>query len=344
MVIPCAKIRPLSNPIPVYLVTGFLGAGKTTFLNHFISAVAPQRVLVVENEVGAVNIDGALVATGAEDVVELTAGCLCCSLLGDLHLVLERVSAQRDDFDILVIETTGVADPSSIVQLFLADQRIQAFFDLQRVICLADIGNIEIWLRESNEALRQLAMSDTILLSKADLANDATVGHAVEVVRTANPTASILQGCWGVFPLEHLLAPSAKESVLLTQRLQSFADTAPLASADAKAGAGHGITSFSLTFEDPFVLSDAFSVQLYRLVEVYRDQVYRIKGILDVVGYPNRIILQSVRNSCVLSDGPVWRLTDTRCSQLVFIGRGLQKKTFEKLFAPYTQTPISINV
>ena len=107
------------TPKPVHIITGFLGAGKTTFLNHFVKQRLPERILVIENECGATNVDGALVMDGVEEVVELTAGCLCCSLADGLLDILEEAHKRRDQYDRMVIETTGIADPSSIIQVFL---------------------------------------------------------------------------------------------------------------------------------------------------------------------------------------------------------------------------------
>ena len=104
---------------PVHIITGFLGAGKTTFLNHFIKERLHERIFVIENEYGACNVDGGLVIEGVEEVVELTAGCLCCSLADGLLDILEEAWKKRDQFDRLIIETTGIADPTSILQAFL---------------------------------------------------------------------------------------------------------------------------------------------------------------------------------------------------------------------------------
>ncbi|MEM7574027.1 MAG: CobW family GTP-binding protein [Bacteroidota bacterium] len=146
------------------LITGFLGAGKTTFLNHLIrDRSSESRILVIENEVGKCNVDGALVESGVEEVVELTAGCLCCSLSTELLEALELVSTKQDKFDRLVIETTGVADPGSIVQVFLTDPTVRRFFELDQVICVVDAGLVEDWLEETEEALRQTVRTNCVL-------------------------------------------------------------------------------------------------------------------------------------------------------------------------------------
>ncbi len=149
--------------IPVHLITGFLGSGKTTFLNHFIKERLPERILVIENECGAINIDGGLILDGVEDVLELSAGCLCCSLSDGLLDLLEYATEKRDTYDRLVIETTGIADPSSIVQVFLTNPYVVPVFELEQVICLADAGLLTEWLDEAEEAIRQISFDDVVL-------------------------------------------------------------------------------------------------------------------------------------------------------------------------------------
>ena len=171
----------------VTLITGFLGSGKTTFLNHLIREQNSERILVLENEVGKCNVDGALVESGVEEVVELTAGCLCCSLSGELLEALEMISARQDEFDRLVIETTGVADPSSIVQTFLADPIVGRHFKLEQVICVVDAGLVEDWLKETEEALRQIVMADVILLNKSDTVSKFYLKELAEQLQVINP-------------------------------------------------------------------------------------------------------------------------------------------------------------
>ena len=325
--------------LPVTLLTGFLGSGKTTFLNHLIREQNAERILVIENEVGKCNVDGALVEAGVEEVVELTAGCLCCSLSDGLLDALELVSTKQHELDRLVIETTGVADPSSIVQVFLADPMVGRFFDLQQVICVADAGLVEDWLEDTEEALRQVVMADVILLNKADTVSEHYLPELTQRMKAINPHALILSGENGRFKIEQILKTKTNDVESFENRLavigsrQELADDMDLA---AK-GNRHKVNTFTLTFDQPFVLNDHFSLQLHRLVNLYRDQVYRIKGILHVLDYPNRAILQSVRTNCVLTDGSPWQPGEMRESKLVFIGRGLKKEAFVRMFSRFTQ-------
>ncbi len=330
------QVNSVSKKLPVTLLTGFLGSGKTTVLNHLIREQATERILVIENEVGQTNVDGALVEPGVDEVVELTAGCLCCSLADGLLDALEMVSAKQDELDRLVIETTGVADPSSIVQVFLADPMVGRFFELEQVICVADAGLVEDWLEETEEALRQIAMADLILLNKADTVSSSYLSELAERMQAINPDAFILSGKNGRFPIAQLLQARTTDVMSFEKRLAAMCNQPAQTSISAD-GSRHKVNTFTLSFEQPFVLDDHFSLQLYRLVTFYRDQVYRIKGVLNVRDYPNRVILQSVRTNCVLADGSPWAPGKVRESKLVFIGRGLQKKAFEKMFDRFTQ-------
>lgn len=323
----------------VTLITGFLGSGKTTFLNHFIREQSAERILVIENEVGKSNVDGALVEPGVEEVVELTAGCLCCSLSDGLLDALEVVSAKQDQFDRLVIETTGVADPSSIVQVFLADPMVGRYFELEQVVCVADAGLVEDWLEETEEALRQIVMADVILLNKADTVSDSYLPELRKMMQSINPHALTLAGENGHFPIEEILQTRIADHASFETRLANVGKRQDLVNDPVSAVKGnrHKVNTFTLVFDQPFVLDDYFSLQLHRLVNLYRDQVYRIKGILHVLDYPNRVIIQSVRTSCVVSDGTPWTPDETRQSHLVFIGRGLKKEAFEKMLNRYTR-------
>ena len=323
----------------VTLITGFLGSGKTTFLNHLIRERSSERILVIENEVGKSNIDGALVESGVEEVVELTAGCLCCSLSDGLLDALELVSAKQDEFDRLVIETTGVADPGSIVQVFLADPNVGRFFTLEQVICVTDAGLVEDWLEETEEALRQIVMADVILLNKADTISEAYLPEITQRMRTINPHAVTLSGENGRFPIAEILQTKISDVASFEQRLGAIGQRQDLADSSPTAAKGnrHKVNTFTLTFDQPFVLDDYFSLQLHRLINLYRDQVYRIKGVMHVHHYPNRVILQSVRTNCVITDGTPWEPGEIKESHLVFIGRGLKKEAFEKMFNRFTQ-------
>lgn len=321
--------------IPVHIITGFLGSGKTTFLNHLIRKRLPEPLLVIENECGETNVDGALVVDGVEEVVELSAGCLCCSLSEGLLDILEVASGKRDQYERIVIETTGIADPGSLMQVFLADPGVGRVFELEQVICLVDAGLLEDWLEEAEEALRQIALSDVILINKTDTVAPAYLSQIKSTVESINPHAHVFTGEQGVFPIEQVMQiGSTRPESMEAKTLAAHHHQEPRHYEHPHVNNRHRITTFTLTFDRPFDL-DSLSLELYRLVNFYRDQVYRVKGVMAIPDYPNRVILQSVRTTFVATDGSPWKEGETRQSKLVFIGRGLRKEAFEKMFSRY---------
>lgn len=319
--------------IPVHIITGFLGSGKTTFLNHLIKERHPhERIFVIENEVGACNIDGALVLPMANEVVELTAGCLCCSLNSELYDVLEHVSERREEYDRLIIETTGVADPSSIVRTFLGDPMVERVFKLENVICLADAALVEDWIAETDEARRQVVISDIILLNKADTVTPDYLQKTKSALIGLNPFAEVRTGNHGVFPVDEVLATAQLRQPGIEEKSEKI-------SKDHKHQV-HGITTFTLSFSEPFNL-EMLVHEMYKLINIYSHQVYRIKGFVDAKGSPVKVILQSVKNTLSLEDGSRWEPGETRESKIVFIGKGVKRESIEKIFKRHLTKPVS---
>ena len=314
--------------VPVQIITGFLGSGKTTFLNHFIKERLPERIFVVENECGATNVDGALVMEGVEEIVELSAGCLCCSLADGLLEILYEASKRRAQYDRLVIETTGIADPSSIIQVFLTDSRVEKVFELKQVICLTDAGLLEEWLNETEEALRQVALADCILLNKVDTVSKEYCTRVQKLIKGVNPHASVLTGIQGIFPVDAVMENGTIKPKTVESKVVHKGHHHEHENND------HKITTFTITFPHPLDLNN-LSLDLNRIANLYRDQVYRIKGFIAIPNYPNRVILQSARSAFIATDGTPWEDDHSREGKLVFIGRDLLPKTFERMFNRY---------
>ncbi|MEM9328899.1 MAG: GTP-binding protein [Bacteroidota bacterium] len=320
---------------PVHIITGFLGSGKTTFLNHFIRERLPERIFVIENECGATNVDGGLVIEGVEEVAELSAGCLCCSLADGLLDLLDEASKKRDQFDRMVIETTGIADPSSIVQVFLQDEKVERHFELAQVICLVDAALVEEWLEEAEEALRQIALADVVLINKADQVASADLLKVQGRIESINPHAKVYAGEQGVFPVVQILEagttkPESVEHVQHEHHEHSHDHHGH--------GNSHKITTFTLSFPHPLDLN-RLHADLNHIVQLHRDQLYRVKGFIAIPSYPNRVILQSARSALIVTDGSPWETTTQREGRLVFIGRGLRREVFEELLGKHMVKP-----
>lgn len=316
--------HPSSSPTPVHIVTGFLGAGKTTFLNHWIQTSPDERIMVLENEVGAVNLDSGWIEGSFQPPVELTAGCLCCSLNQELIEMLDMLSKQRADFDRLVIETTGVANPESLAEPFLTMSHLERHFKLQNVLCLVDAGNFSHWLSEAEESRRQVAFADALLINKTDTLEPDQAAETVQLVQRINPQARAYTGVQGAFP------------VPILRELHSFAGEGAVAQqrqvADDHRSENHGISTFTLTFDRPFDLR-GLSQALRQLLTINRHQIYRIKGLLHAHDHPAPVVLQSVYRNFVLTDRPPWPPEEPRQSKVVIIGKELKKEALHKVFA-----------
>ena len=283
---------------------------------------------MIENECGATNVDGGLVMEGVEEVVELSAGCLCCSLADGLLDILEEASKKSDLYDRLIIETTGIADPSSILQVFLEDPRVEKAFDLQQVICLVDAAQVEDWLKEADEALRQIAAADVILVNKLDQVSPKDLERVIEVMERVNANASVFCGKNGVFPVDKILNTGTTKPDFVEEIKHTHHHHHEVGDGESNS---HKITTFTLTFPGPLDLNH-LQLDLNRIVHLYRHQVYRVKGFIAIPNYPNRVILQSARSAFIATDGSPWETQDEREGKLVFIGRDLKKAVFEKMF------------
>lgn len=191
---------------PVTVITGFLGAGKTTLLNHLLSAGELGRVAALVNDFGAINIDAALVSTVADEVVELTNGCVCCSINGDLYGAVQRILALADPVDRIVVETTGLADPLPVGLTFLQTD-LRERTSLDAVITVVDCANFALDLFASGPALAQIVHGDFIILNKADLVASEDREALERRIRIIKPRARTLTACQGCVPPEILFDP-----------------------------------------------------------------------------------------------------------------------------------------
>ena len=183
----------MSNKIPVTVLTGFLGAGKTTLLNRILSEHHGQRIAVIENEFGEVGIDQALVINADEEIFEMNNGCICCTVRGDLIRILGQLLKRRDKFDRILVETTGMADPGPVAQTFFMDEDMKAQFALDGLITVVDAKHLLLHLDDSEEAQKQVAFADVILLNKCDLVSADELDSVEQRVRRINAMAKLIR-------------------------------------------------------------------------------------------------------------------------------------------------------
>ncbi|GIW59245.1 MAG: cobalamin biosynthesis protein CobW [Patescibacteria group bacterium] len=181
----------MKNKLPVTVLTGFLGCGKTTLLNYILKDNHGKRIAVIENEFGEVSIDHALVIGVDEEVFEMNNGCICCTVRGDLIRILGTLIKRRDKFDYVIIETTGLADPGPIAQTFFVDETISKHYKLDGIVTLVDAKHIWEQIDRSPEVKEQIAFTDVVLINKADLVTDEDIEKIKSKIISINPLPKI---------------------------------------------------------------------------------------------------------------------------------------------------------
>lgn len=304
----------MEKSIPVTVVTGFLGAGKTSMINHLIhSRREDWRFAVIVNEFGALGIDGGLIAQSDDDVIELSNGCLCCEVRGDLIAACERLWARRGQFDSLIIETSGVADPAPVAQSFLVADGPGERYQLTGLVTLVDAVHGADQLAQDPIAQSQVAMADRLIVTKSDLALPKEIALLSDLIRRFNDQAELVMSAEGQMASDALLRLDAYSLDGLATRLGGA--MAPVH--DPALG------SVSFTFERPFDFT-RFSVFIRQLMIEKGKDLLRVKGVLSLTGEDRKFVFHGVQT---LVDGDVtgpWG-SEPRESRLVLIGRRLDR-------------------
>jgi G3E family GTPase len=247
----------MSARVPVTVLTGFLGAGKTTLVNRILSEQHGKRIAVIENEFGEVGVDHELVIGADEEIFETSNGCICCTVRGDLIRILTQLRKRRERFDAILIETTGLADPGPVAQTFFIEEDLKEYFALDAIVTLVDARHLEQELEQTPVAREQIAFADIILVNKIDLVDAAALARIEQRVHGINGTATVLRTRNADVPLERVLdigafdlerALSRDEAFLQPSRPFEWAGlyafgTAPPALQTGASGSEHGLAS-----------------------------------------------------------------------------------------------------
>jgi len=316
----------------VTVLTGYLGAGKTTLLNRILSEDHGRRYAVIVNEFGEIGIDADLLVSSDEELFEMNNGCICCTVRGDLIRTLHGLLNRRGDFDAIIIETTGLADPGPVVQTFFADPFLQARTTLDSVTTLVDAKHVLLRLADSREAVEQIAYADQIVLNKTELVGADELRTIELVLRAINPLAPVHRAQRADVALDKVLGRGGFD----ISRLEP-GDLVPQCEVpghvhDDHCRDGHrhdsGIQSISLTAARPMD-GERISNWLNALVASRGADILRAKGIIDVDSDDRRLVFQSVH---MLLEGEYqrcWRPGEKRCTRLVFIGRHLDRAALQ---------------
>ena len=303
--------------IPVTVLTGYLGAGKTTLLNRILSEDHGRRYAVIVNEFGEIGIDADLVLNSDEELFEMNNGCICCTVRGDLIRTLHGLLARRGDFDAIVVETTGLADPGPVAQTFFMDRTLQSKAFLDSVTVLVDARHVAPRLADSREAAEQIAFADVIILNKTDLVGEEGLAGIEARLRGLNPLAPIHRAERADVALDKVLGRGGFD-------LDRITVLEPEHVHGEHCGHDHDsdIGSVSLTSHKPLD-GDRVSEWLNGVLAEQGQDILRAKGIIDVAGDDRRLVFQAVH---MMLDGDfqrAWVPGEQRRSVLVFIGRNL---------------------
>ncbi len=334
--------------IPATILTGFLGSGKTTLLKRVLTEAHGQKIAVIENEFGDENIDNEiLVQDTKEQIIQLNNGCVCCTIREDLRTTLSDLAAKKRkgelQFDRVVIETTGLADPGPVAQTFFMDDEIAESYLLDSILTLVDAKHADGQLDTRQEARRQIGFADQIFISKTDLVDDATVEALIHRVKHMNPRAPQRKVNFGEVPIAEVFD-------LRGFNLNAKLDIDP----EFLSGDGHGhdhhdhdhdhehgehcdhphhhhhdddVKSFVFRSDkafNPAKLEDFLGA----IVQVYGPKMLRYKGVLNMKGSDRKVIFQGVHQLMGSDLGPKWATGEKKTSKMVFIGLDLPRDVF----------------
>jgi len=339
--------------IPATILTGFLGSGKTTLLKRVLSEAHGQKIAVIENEFGEENIDNEiLVADTTENIIQMSNGCICCSIRDDLRSTLADLAEKKRkgelDFERVVIETTGLADPGPVAQTFFMDDEVAEQYLLDAILTLVDAKHAAEQLNERQEARRQVGFADQIFISKSELVDAETLDALTHRLKHMNPRAPIRTTHFGEVSIQGGFDPPRLNP---NPKLDIDPDFLKVDDHDRddhghdhhdhehgdhcdhpshQHGHGHhhhhddDVKSFVYRADKPFnpaKLEDFLGA----IVQVYGPRMLRYKGVLDMQGTDRKVIFQGVHQLMGSDLGPVWPEGEARVSKMVFIGIDLPR-------------------
>jgi len=310
-------------PIPVTILTGFLGSGKTTLLNRILQERHGHRIAVIENEFGEAGIDNELLVQDRdEQIIEMNNGCICCTVRGDLVRILGELHARKAagqlQFDRVVIETTGLADPAPVAQTFFVDEDIGRQYLLDAIVTMVDAKHAPQQLDEHHEAQEQVGFADRILITKTDVVPPEDVTALRQRLVQMNPRAKLGEARHGQASIDDLLDIRGFD-------LDAILEIEPGFLTDVDHVHDDDVSSFVFREDRPLDL-ERIEDFLGGIVQVYGAKLMRYKGVLNIQGMKQRVVLQGVHMLMASDAGAAWKRGEKRESKMVFIGRDMPKE------------------
>jgi G3E family GTPase len=325
------------NLIAATVLTGFLGSGKTTLLRRLLTEAHGRKIAVIENEFGEENIDSEIIVSGGqEQIILLSNGCVCCSIRDDLRATLWDLSERRNtgelDFEQVVIETTGLADPGPVAQTFFLNEQIASRYRPDAIVTMVDAKHAMDQLDTRREARRQVGFADRIFISKADLVTQTEIDALTARLRRMNPRAPQLFASFGDIALTDVFDLGGFN---LDSQLDVPDDSAPARCSGEIHEASHNhaghrhchddVNSFVFRSDRPFH-GPRFGQFMNAMISSHGPRLLRYKGILNMLGQDRKVVLQGVHQLMSHAVGTPWDQGEARVSKLVFIGMELPQE------------------
>ncbi|MEM9631470.1 MAG: GTP-binding protein [Pseudomonadota bacterium] len=310
---------------PVTVLTGYLGAGKTTLLNRILTENHGKRFAVIVNEFGEVGIDNDLVVDSDEEVFEMNNGCICCSVRGDLIRIIDGLMKRRNQFDAILIETTGLANPAPVAQTFFVDEDVESKTRLDSIVTVVDAKHLLDEIDRAHEAQEQLAFADIVLLNKVDLVSEEECTEVEERIRRINPTAIIHRSERCQVGLDNVLGRNAFDLDRVLEIEPEFLKHAHHHHHDDH------VSSFSLLSDDPLD-PQRFFPWMQSIAQNHGADMLRMKGIIAFENDDDRFVMQGVHMLLEGDHQRPWKTDEARTTRLVFIGRDLPREAIEDGF------------
>jgi G3E family GTPase len=323
-----------------------LGAGKTTYLNNLLKKNPNKKYAIIENEYGQESIDSELILRAEDDIIEINNGCLCCTLNDNLYDILNTLYNRRNEYEELIIEATGVADPRGLAAPFLSNYAIKKQFPLDRIICLVDAEQVLEQLQNTEEAIHQITFSDVLLINKTDLVAEDQLFHLQSLLKRLNPIGQIIIGNRDAYlPLEHLAHNSNLDDYIFEPIHEKPLPTTtfPVTKPHVHHDHDHtdGIASHTLIFDRSFDYAQ-LHLRILGFLTFQSSGLYRMKGLIWLNHSNHQHLLQSVGSRLSIDEKRLWAPDEIRRSKIVVIGKGFQKKSLLKMFSQCFATQVCI--
>jgi len=311
---------PVKPKIPVMIVTGFLGSGKTTFINHLLRQNSDVKIGLIENEFGDTSIDAKLIANyQPESIVELNNGCICCTIFNEFALALQELVKKHEHLEQLIIETTGLADPAPIIEPFFRDPDLISRFEFKGTICLVDSANFYETIN-GVEQQKQIILSDLIVLNKTDKIEEKKLAGIRKKVSALNSIAQLIETNYAQIDTSYLYAlqPQLQDEFIKKLRKPFYSEP------DIS-----DFHSFTIRFRGR-VNENKFTEWFNYFASIRRKEIFRIKGSVNFEQSPLTWIVQAVGGMTNITEGAVINPYEPNENVLVFIGNEISKYEIEK--------------